>query len=276
MEAMSTEWTLADQICQQAGIPRTQGRRATARLAEAGALQRRSVTWTSGKSRKRRRYEYRLPPNGPDSWLRFPAWMEPEWHPFNCTRARFIAGRNTFSKEHTMISEQELFELPRGLRERFEALPDSHFASHPEVAELRARLDDVEAQHREAAEAHHKLANQIRGLEGQAEWARSEAARLADGRPRRLAEIFISGDHDMSADRAVLAQIADLHHFSDAVELVYPKDPNRRPASEMARREVQAANATRHIVSEMNGLQDAYRGLLDRLKLAEAERLFHA
>lgn len=166
-----------------------------------------------------------------------------------------------------MISEQELFEMPRGVRERFQAFSDDDFASHPEIATLRARLAELEAEHREAATMHHGLNVRLRGLQNHAEWARGEALRLNEGRARRLAEILLSGDHDLAQDRAVLAQIAELHHFSDAVTVALPQ---------IERTIAQASSNTRQIVSSQQGLEDALRGLLDRLKLAEPERQAYA
>ena len=54
-EAAGREWLTADQICSRAGLGRTQGRRAAARLAVAGVLERRDVSWRSSKSKMRLR-----------------------------------------------------------------------------------------------------------------------------------------------------------------------------------------------------------------------------
>lgn len=264
LEALSADWQAIDPVCERVGIPLMQGRRTAVRLAAAGAIEQRRARYLADKSRWRERFEYRLTTS--TSWQRYPQWMEPPLHPIP-TCARRVHGRNTISKEYLPMTEQELFELPRGVRERFREMSDEQFADHPEVASLRARLADLEAEHREAAARHHKLTNQKRGLEHQAEWARGEAARLADSRPRRLAEILLSGDHDLAQDRSTLAQIADLHHFSDVVALAMPQ---------VVRIIGQSEAATRQIVQSMEGLDDAYRGLLDKLKLAEAERLAYA
>lgn len=162
------------------------------------------------------------------------------------------------------MTESDINDLQPNVRSRFRDLRDEQFFDHPEVAALRARLDELEAQHRETAAAHHKLSTQLSGLGKQQEWARAEAVRLADGRPRRLAEIFLGGDADLAQDRAVLAEIANLHHFVAAVDLA-------RPHIEKTIR--QASQETSLVVSNMNGVQDAHRGLLDQLKLAEAQRL---
>lgn len=268
IEAVGSDWMPADLICSKAGIPRTQGRRTAARLAKAGVLERREVEWRSVRSRIRRRFEYRLPQDCRDAWLRFPAWLEPAWHPVDCSKARRIVGKTIqpFSESPPM-TESDLYELPLAVRSRFQAIPDSDFDDHPEVTEMRARLEALEEQHREAVAAHVKLTTQLRGLQTQAEWARGEASRLNDGRARRLTEILLSGDHDLTQDRSVLEQIGELHHFSDAVAVAVPQIEKAIP---------QAANSTRQTVSSMEGLQDALRGLLDKLKLAEAERQAYA
>lgn len=278
LEAIGNDWTPADTISATAGLPRIQGRMVACRLAETGAIQQRQITWVSGKSRIRRRFEYRRIPEDRDGWERLPPSIEPPWHPVDCSKARRIAGRNSILiyMERNMISEQDLLSLPRGVQERFREMPDHHFYKHPEVVELRERLETLEVARQQAAHRHHKMTVQIGELEKRAEGARVEAARLNDGRARRLADILLSGDHDLTQDRSAISQVNDLLHFAEAVEAVYPKHPDRRPASELARRLAKASTETRSIVQQMDGVNDALRDVIDRLKLAEAERLAYA
>lgn len=165
------------------------------------------------------------------------------------------------------MTDADLYELPMAVRNRFQEIPDEHFADHPQVAEIRAQLDALEVEHRQAAQRSHTLTAKLSELIAQAELARSEALRLNDTRPRRLADSLLSGDQVLEQDQTTLAQINGLHHFSDAVALATPQ---------IERLIAQASANTRQIVSSMEGLQDAYRGLLDKLKLAEAERQAYA
>lgn len=266
LEAAGSEWVTADSIGEKVCIPMTQARRAAARLARSGALQKRVVNWKSARCRVRVRFEYRLPPTPYEGWDRHPPWLEPAWHPVDCNNARRIVGKSQQLFEVSPVTEQDLFELPRGVRERFQAIPDETFYSHPDVAASRDHLAGLEASHRKAAEVTHQIRTQIVELESRRDACRLEVQRLADLRPRQIADLLLA-DKDLEADRAAVAEIEKLQHFATAVDLA-------RPA--LDRKLHQASEATRQIVSSIDGETDHIRGLIDRLKLAEAERLAYA
>lgn len=165
------------------------------------------------------------------------------------------------------MTDHELFALPKGVRELFQSIPDSKFDDDHEIRALRKQLDHLEKLHRRDSGAHRQLHERVVEFEQRRDACRLEVRRLSDTRPGLIAGLIASGADDLAADREVVEQIAKLQHFVDAVDLA-------KSALEAKLRS--AASDTRLVVNQQDGIEDQIRGVLDRLKLAEAERQYHA
>jgi len=160
------------------------------------------------------------------------------------------------------MTEQDLYELPKGVRERFQAIPDGQFDEVPEVVELRGQLAGLESQQKLSAHASHNLRLQIEELEQRRASCGLEIKRLHANRPRQIADALLAGN-DLDEDWATLQRIGRLQHFIDGVALAQP---------ELNLRFDRNHSNTVYLVSQIDGTAEALRSLLDRLKLAEAER----
>jgi hypothetical protein len=160
------------------------------------------------------------------------------------------------------MTEHEIYELPLGVRERFRQIPNDAFDDHPEVAASRARLAELEEKHRVQVGKVHRVITEIAEIEARRDACRLESLRLNNLRPQQIADALLAGD-DLADDMKSVEEIERLQHFAAAVDLAKPH------LDRLLRRENEA---TRHIVSDLDGENDHLRGVIDNLKLAEAER----
>ena len=264
-------WVSAGDVAECVGETRHVVSMSCLRLAgERGAIAARTITWTSCKSRKRKRMEVCFEP-GATFRSRLPEWLEPTVYPINHQHCRHIVGRASLQAVETPMNQSDINDLLGGVRERFYELKDEQFFNNPRVIEARAQLAKLETEQKRCAAASHELRTKLNELLERADACRLQIANLANQRPVKLIDALLA-DKDLDEDRAVLEQIANLEHFCNAVALVYPANELERMASEGGRRIRRADQDVRTIVSEMDGIRDHLRGVLDALKLAEAER----
>lgn len=160
------------------------------------------------------------------------------------------------------MTEHEIYELPLGVRERFKQIPDEAFYYHPEVAATQTRLAELEAKQRTAAEKCHLMRTKIAEAEAMRDDCRQESLRLKDLRPGQITNMLLAGG-DLAEDLKAVEEIERLQHFAAAVDLAKPQ---------LERLVHKASEETRYVVSQIDGETEHLRGLIDRLKLAEAER----
>lgn len=164
-----------------------------------------------------------------------------------------------------MISDIELNELPRGVRERFRDLKDDAFSNHPKVIAARERLDEHQEQHADCVERVTALKQRVEQLLVRQRNARLELQAVADSRQKLIAEALIDGD-DLSADRAAKERCIQLEHLIEAIDLGMP---------EIRRKLDRMLESTRTAAISLQADEDHLRGLLDELKLTEAQRLYN-
>jgi hypothetical protein len=264
-------WLTAADLAPCVGETRQVVSRSCIRLSgERGAIASRAVTWVSRKSRKRDRLEFCHSP-GATYRTRLPEWLEPTVHPVNPLHCRHIVGRASLQFVEIPMNQSDINDLPRGVRERFYELKDEQFFNNPRVIDARAQLAKLETEQKRCVAVVHDLRTKMNELLDRADACRLQIAHLSNQRPAKLLDALLAGK-DLDEDRQVLAEIAKLEHFCASVALVYPANELERMASEAGRRIRRAEQDVHTVVGEQEGLRDHLRGVLDQLKLAEAER----
>lgn len=161
------------------------------------------------------------------------------------------------------MTEIELNELPRGVRERFADIKDAQFDDHPLVMAARERLDEHQDRHAECVERVIKIKTRIEQLRSKQVDAREELKAISERRPELIATLLQAGD-DLSADRKAKARIDELSYFLEATDKGLPA-LNKYLDKE--------AEACRNAAISLQADEEHIRGVLDELKLEEAKRL---
>lgn len=162
------------------------------------------------------------------------------------------------------MTETEYRELPRGVREKFSALRDEKFADHPDVVAARQRQEAAEAAHRQACEASSKLRQRKVACEAIGAQALEKLRELHGFRVQRVVDALLVDGNDVAiqfdaqmrddTERLGLTAEAVPHAIRQADEQLVAL--NRRV--QLAAQDIQSAS-------------EDLRGVLDRLKLAEAQ-----
>lgn len=147
LEELPDLWVTAEEAAQCCGLPLNQAAKVTQRLASSGRVETRSVEWRSGRSRTRRRSEYRVP-LAPDTPVRarLPGCIEPPFYPVDQRFARFVQGRVTHEifADKLAMTEEDLSELAPDVRAVFLAIKDEELLDHPDVEGAKQRLIEAE------------------------------------------------------------------------------------------------------------------------------------
>ncbi|UCV14120.1 hypothetical protein [Quatrionicoccus australiensis] len=147
LEELPSLWVTAVEAAQCRGIPEKQAAKFAQRLAATGRIEQRTVEFRAGRSRTRRRFEYRvsLPPDTPVR-ARLPAWLEPPFYPVDQRFARFVPGRmtNAIFKDKLAMTEEDIVELEPGVRAAYLAIEDEQLLDHQDVVDAKQRLAEAE------------------------------------------------------------------------------------------------------------------------------------
>ena len=165
------------------------------------------------------------------------------------------------------MNEQEFRELPRALRECFQALTDEQFANHPEVIKAQQCVAAAETVHRASAETAHRLRTRRAQVEVLGDTCRKHAAELHENRLLQIADaLAVTGvDVLVDADAKLAGQVEHLWLVAEAVPVA------------LTNIDLQIKEASRRTLSaseDFLGATEALRGTLDELKLDEARRGF--
>lgn len=261
-------WMSSAEIAACVGVPAKVAAGIACRLASEGAVEQRTVFWTSARSRRRDRYEFCFMPTGGHNWRqRLPEWLEPSVHPINPAHCRRVTGRasQSIAQDQTPMTEQEYRELPRHIRERFGAIADDTFDKHPSVVAARKRIEQAEAAHRAACEQAHQLRTRRVQLESFAETCRVKRREFQESRLQMAVDALVVSGTDVliAVDDTVRDQIERFDMLGEAVPLA------------LGQIDAQLVQLNRRIHTAANDSQNAdehLRGVLDRLKLEEAQR----
>ena len=175
-----------------------------------------------------------------------------------------MTGRNTFKGPEPM-TENEIRDLPTHIRERFRNIDDAAFDDHPQVVAARERQDIANTAHREAAETAHRL----RTRRTQVEAFRDEVAlmrqELRETRLQTMADALIVSvlDVNIAADESIRDQIERFDSIIESTPLALANIDEQ--LIELHRR-------VQHRAADVSNADDALRGLVDALKLEEAQR----
>lgn len=267
LEELPGLWVSAQELSECVGIPLKVASGCGMRLARAGALEQRTVFWTSARSRRRDRYEFCYEPNGGLPWRqRLPQWLEPVPHPINKEHCRRVRGRaaQNLSEETRPMTDLEYRELPRHIREYFSSIADSEFDEHADVLEARQGIEEAEARHQANIDRVSAFRLRLQDLEEQRGQALHEIRSLTEKRTLQLADLLLQGQSvDLSPDKDLQALIERHQLFTDAVDTA-------KPAIEQRIKE--AARAVSMSGPSCTSAEEHLRGVLDRLKLEEAHR----
>jgi hypothetical protein len=244
----------------------------TVRLARTGLIERRVVTWRSSRCRKRVRSEYRLPFLGNETttseWSIFPAWLLPAMRAEPAPQfIRSIRGKYADIREDAFpVTDQELFELPRSVREHFQALKDAQFEKDPDVVAARARLAECRKQHAANTSKITAFRARMDQLQAQQRDAQRELAATVDSRSKVFADAFLAEKDPLAADAVVVERIRSLEQRIAAIDKGLPH---------IQRAFNRLMEAARSSAMQEDGGLDHLRGVTDRLKLAEAWRRYN-
>lgn len=267
LEELPGLWVSAQELSECVGVPLKVASRCGIRLARAGALEQRTVFWTSARSRRRDRYEFCFEPTGGHAWRqRLPQWLEPVAYPINPMHCRRIRGRasQNITEEAAPMTDLEYRELPHHIREYFSLIPDTEFDEHSDVLEARQSIEEAEARHQENIDLVSTYRLRLQDLEAQRGQALHEIRSLTEKRTRQLADLLLQGQSvDLSPDKDLQALIERHQLFADAVDTA-------KPAIEQRIKE--AARAVSMSGPSCTSAEEHARGVLDRLKLEEAHR----
>lgn len=161
------------------------------------------------------------------------------------------------------MTEIELNELPRGVRERFADIKDAQFDGHPLVMAARERLDEHQDRHADCVETTTVFRSRIDQLLQQQREARDQLKVIADSRRKIIAEALLAGD-DLSTDLKARAKCAELEHRIEAIDLGMPV---------IRQHFDRAVEACRNAAISLQADEEHIRGVIDELKLEEAKRL---
>lgn len=257
-------WIESADIAACTGTSIQSASRIASRLAREGAIESRTIRWRSSRSRPREKYEFRV---AASNGQRLPAWIEPPVYPINPDHCRLIVGRYTLTKELQPMTENEYRELPRGVRERFNDIPDTDFDDHPEVVAAREQLIEAETWHRQAAEAASQARTrkvQIENLVGVVREARNtkHATRrqlVADALAVQGTDVPLAFDTELRDDIERMDLIIESAPIAIANLDAHLVELNRR---------IQTA------ARDCSDADTALRATLDKLRLAEAWRQY--
>jgi len=264
LEELPGYWVESRDIADCVGASVQQASRIAARLAKDGRIEQRVVHWRASRCRVRERYEFRIAAH---TGQRLPAWIEPPVYPINPNHCRLVVGRYTLTKELQPMTENEYRELPRGVRERFNDIPDADFDDHPEVVAAREQLIDAETRHRQAAEAASQARTrkvQIENLVGVVREARNtkHATRrqlVADALAVQGTDVPLAFDTELRDDIERMDLIIESAPIAIANLDAHLVELNRR---------IQTA------ARDCSDADTALRATLDKLRLAEAWRQY--
>lgn len=163
------------------------------------------------------------------------------------------------------MTEQEYRELPRHIRERFGAIADDTFDKHPSVVDARKRIEQAEAAHRAACEEAHQLRTRRVQLESFAETCRIKRREFQEHRLQIVADALVVSGTDVliSVDSDTRDTIERFEMLGEAVPVAL--DQIDKQLAELNRRIHAAAN-------DGQTADENLRGVIDRLKLEEAQR----
>lgn len=272
-EAVSADWESTETLAHRSGLKHREAMWSALRLAEAGAIERREVTWRSARCRERIRSEYRLPfldnCTATAQWHLFPPWLLPPLQAEPDPRfIKSILGKHIdITQDAFSMTDQELFELPRSVREHFQSLKDSQFADHPDVVAAEERLQERRRQHAANTSKISAFRLRIDQLLTQQRNVRIELAATADSRGEVFAKAFLAEQDPVAADSKVAERMRSLDQAILAID-------KGMPHIQVAFNRLLEAGRTTAMQEE--GDKDHLRGVIDRLKLAEAWRLYNS
>ena len=155
------------------------------------------------------------------------------------------------------MTENEIRDLPTHIRERFRNIDDVAFDDHPQVVTARERLEIADTAHR------------LRTRRTQVEAFRDKVAllrqELRETRLQTMADaLIVSGlDVNIAADNGIRDQIEHFNLIIESTPLALANIDDQ--LIELHRR-------VQHRAADVSNADDALRGLLDTLKLEEAQR----
>lgn len=160
------------------------------------------------------------------------------------------------------MTEQEYRALPRNVREYFSAIRDEEFSSHPEVVSLQQRQADAEEQHRKFCVATSLLRKRKAKLEFRRdELMASKRLAIETRQDRLVAYLCEDKPLDAKADQDAAIEIERFQAIAEAIPAAIQK---------LDRMLVESNRQLQHLAREIASAQEALRGTLDNLKLAEA------
>ena len=163
------------------------------------------------------------------------------------------------------MTENEIRDLPTHIRERFRNIDDVAFDDHPQVVTARERLEIADTAHREAAETAHRLRTRRTQVEAFRDKVALLRQELRETRLQTMADaLIVSGlDVNIAADNGIRDQIEHFNLIIESTPLALANIDDQ--LIELHRR-------VQHRAADVSNADDALRGLLDTLKLEEAQR----
>jgi hypothetical protein len=175
-----------------------------------------------------------------------------------------VTGRNT-PEEFEPMTENEIRDLPTHIRERFRNIDDAAVDDHPQVVAARERLDIANTDHREAAETAHRLRTRRTQVEAFRDNVALMRQDLRETRLQTMAAALIVSvlDVNIAADEGIRDQIERFDSIIESTPLALANIDDQ--LIELHRR-------VQHRAADVSNADDALRGLVDALKLEEAQR----
>lgn len=163
------------------------------------------------------------------------------------------------------MTENDYRELPRHIRERLGAIPDSTFDEHPKVVTARKRVEQTEAVHRSACEKAHQLRVRREQVEAFGGTCRTKAREFQEHRIQNLADaLAIQGtDIPIAVDAEVRDTIEQFKVVAEAVPVAI---------TQMEKQLVELNRRTQSAARDVETAEENLRGVLDALRLEEARR----
>lgn len=160
------------------------------------------------------------------------------------------------------MTEEELMQQPRNVREEFENILDSQIDADEQIVELKTDLKAALANSRSVNEQHDRVRSILGNLQVEIDQAKLAIEQIDSERSEVIAASLIDGS-DFSNDDELLAHRLDLQRFVERMTIV-------RPALERHQR--QKYRAIELASNPCTTLEDQINHRRDELKLHEARR----
>lgn len=160
------------------------------------------------------------------------------------------------------MTDQELKQQPKAVREAFEQIHDSEVDGDAQIVELKLKLKAALAKFDSANAEHDRLRSLVGDLQRDIDQAKLGIEDINEQRVEVIAKSLIDGD-DFSADNELIARRLDLERLVERLTIARPaierQQRERERAMEFARR-------------PCSNIEDQINERRDELKLPEARR----